>query len=270
MSFKIMTVSAAISVLLMGCGQDEANQEAEEAVEIQAEVAAETVAVDYAALMAAEDRSDEDKARDAGRHPAEVLALLGVEPGQMYLDLGAGSGYYSEVLARAAGPTGMVHAVNNPGTVERFPQVVDGITARAEGLTVVRIFAEVTEYADVTAHKPADGVFFGQMYHEVIRQNMDAAAINAAVFNALKPGGLYVIEIHNAAAGAGREVSDTFHRADPDIVRAEVLAAGFELVEENTTLLGNPDDPLDVMVFDPSVRGNTSRTLFIFRKPNSE
>jgi len=225
------------------------------------------IAVDYAAALAAEDRSDADKEKDPWRQPAAVLEIMKVQPGQMILDIGAGSGYYSEVFARAVGPTGMVHAINDPGTAERFPQAIEVLAGRKAALTSGRIIPEVTKFEDITAHKPADAVFMGLMYHEVTRQNMDAMAINTAIFNALRPGGLYVIEIHNAAAGSGREVADTFHRADPDIVRSEVLAAGFKLVEENTELFANPEDPLNVLVFDPSVRFKTSRTLFVFKRP---
>jgi len=224
------------------------------------------ITVDYDAILSAADRSDADKERDPWRHPADVLKIMKVMPGQMILDVGAGSGYYSEVFARAVGPTGMVHAINYPDTVERFPAVVDNLAARKEALKSGRIIPEVSKLEELTAHKPADAVFMGLMYHEVIRNNMDANAVNTAIFNALRAGGLYVIEIHNAKAGAGREVSETFHRADPDIVRSEVLAAGFELVEENTELFANPDDPLDILVFDPSVRFKTARTLFVFKR----
>ena len=268
MNLKIMTAACALNALLIACGEENSYQEAEETSSVETEAAVEYVAVDYAALLAAEDRSEEDKDRDAGRKPAEALALMGVKPGQMVIDIGTGGGYYAENLARAAaGDGGMVHAVNSPGTVERFPQVVDRLAERREALTNGTIIPEVTEFTEMTFHAPVDVAFLGQMYHEIIRQNMDAAAINNAIFNALKPGGIYAIEIHNAAAGSGREVSENYHRSDPDIVRAEVLAAGFELALENTTLLANPDDPLDIPVFDPSVRGNTSRTLFIFSKP---
>ncbi|MEE8258594.1 MAG: hypothetical protein V3R20_02755 [Sphingomonadales bacterium] len=257
MNFKIMTATCALSALLLAGPALGAHHEKNE-----------YGAAYYAEMLYTDARSEDDQARDQGRKPAEVLALIGVKSGQMVIDIGTGGGYYAENLARAAaGNGGMVHAVNNPGTVERFPQVIDALAGRREGLTSGTIIPEVTEFADMAFHAPVDVAFMGQFYHEVIRQNMDAKAINAAVFNALKPGGVYVIEIHNAAPGAGRDVSEAFHRADPDIVRAEVLAAGFELAVENTELFGNPDDPLNIMVFDESIRGKTSRTLFIFRKP---
>ncbi len=263
MNFKIMTALVGLSALVGACSEEATEVAGDENV---APVEEAIVLPDYAVILAAGDRSEEDKDRDASRKPAEVLALMGVKPGAVVADIGAGGGYYSEVFARAVGDEGFVHSINNPGTLERFPQIVPALDSRAEALSPLTIHPMVMEFADLPPFE-ADIVFLGQMYHEIIRQDMNAAAINAAVFNALKPGGFYAIEIHNAAAASGREVSESYHRADPDIVRSEVLAAGFELVEENITLFANPDDPLDIIVFDPGIRGNTARTLFIFRKP---
>jgi len=263
---KLVTLTAILAgtVLLGACSEP---PEAENTEKIAAAEEA-MPAVDYAGILAAEDRSAEDQEKDAWRHPAEVMALMNLQPGQMVLDVGAGSGYYSEALARVLGTEGgMVHSVNNAHTAEKYPQAVEALNARAEALKTGRIFPEITEFENLTAHKPADAVFLGLMYHEFIVQGMDNAAVNTAIFNLLKPGGLYVIEIHNAIPGSGPEASTSFHRTDPGIVRTEVTAAGFELVMENTDLLGNPDDPRDIMVFDDSIRFKTDRTLFIFRKP---
>lgn len=261
---KLFTLTAILtSAALVGACSEEPSTETEEAV-VAEEAAVE--AIDYGAILAAEDRSEADKERDASRKPAEVLALIGLEAGDVVIDIGAGSGYYSEIFARTVGETGFVHAVNNPGTLERFPQVIPNLAGRVEAVKPAKIHPMAMEYQDVPAYN-ADLVFMGMMYHEVIRQNMDAGAINGAAFATLKPGGLYVIEIHNAIDGAGREVSESFHRADPAIVRADVLAAGFELVEENTSIFDNPDDSLEIMVFDETIRGKTDRTWFVFRKP---
>lgn len=260
MNFKLMAATCALSALLVACGEDNPANTADE------NTVAEVITVDYYTPLMADDRSDDDKARDGSRHPIEVLGLMEVEPGYVIIDIGAGSGYYSEVFARVTGEEGVVHAINNPGTLEKFPQIIPALEARVAAVAPATIHPMAMEFEAIPPLQ-ADGAFLGQMYHEIIRQEMDAAAINAAVFAALKPGGIYAIEIHNAGAGAGREVSESYHRADPDIIRAEVLAAGFELVDENTYLFANPNDTLDTLVFDPSIRGATERILFIFRKP---
>lgn len=86
------------------------------------------------------------------------------------------------------------------------------------------------------------------------------------MFAALKPGGLYVIVDHYAAAGSGLAAADSLHRIDPAIVKEEVEAAGFVL-EAQSDILKNDADPLTANVFDPAIRGHTSQFMLKFRKP---
>ncbi|MGZ9100571.1 MAG: class I SAM-dependent methyltransferase, partial [Brevundimonas sp.] len=92
------------------------------------------------------------------------------------------------------------------------------------------------------------------------------ARVNAAVFRALRPGGLYVVIDHHAAAGAPLTAADTVHRIDVAAVKREVLAAGFVLDGESD-ILANAADPLTASVFDASIRGRTSQFMLRFRKP---
>jgi predicted methyltransferase len=219
---------------------------------------------DYQKLLAAPDRSDADKAKDAGRKPAEVMLKLGVKPGQVVIDIGSGGGYYAENFARVT--QGDVYAVNHPGTLAVFPQIGPALDARiANGLP--NLHPEVMEFLAIPSSWQADIVFMGEIYHDVIGKGWNPEATNAAIFKALKPGGLLVIEDHIAKAGGGVEAGSNLHRADPAQIRAEVEAAGFTLVEENYDLFANPDDGLDLVVFDPAIRGHTARVLFVFRKP---
>jgi predicted methyltransferase len=69
---------------------------------------------DYAALIAAPDRSAADRATDARRDPLPILTFIGAHPGMKVLDMGAGSGYSTELMARAVGPNGVVYGQNAP------------------------------------------------------------------------------------------------------------------------------------------------------------
>ena len=117
------------------------------------------------------------------------------------------------------------------------------------------------------ALEPADVVFTAQNYHDVHNvPNIDIAAFNKSVFNALKPGGAYVVLDHAAAAGSGGRDTSTLHRIDPEAVKAEALAAGFVLAGQSK-VLENPQDAHTVAVFDPSIRGKTDQFILKFTKP---
>ena len=90
--------------------------------------------------------------------------------------------------------------------------------------------------------------------------------MNKAIFDALKPGGVYVILDHAAQAGSGVRDTNTLHRIDIETVKAEVMAAGFVL-DGTSTLLANPDDAHTLNVFDGKIRGHTDTFILKFRKP---
>ena len=69
----------------------------------------------------------------------------------------------------------------------------------------------------------------------------DIAGLDKAVFNNLKPGGIFYVEDHNAAEGAGLEATSKFHRMDEAVAKNELTAAGFKLDAEGE-LLRNPAD----------------------------
>jgi predicted methyltransferase len=94
----------------------------------------------------------------------------------------------------------------------------------------------------------------------------DPSILNKAVFQILKPGGTYMIIDHAAKPGRGMADTDTLHRIDPEAVRRQVEAAGFRFAGESK-VLANPDDPLDIPVFDKSIRGRTSQFAYKFVKP---
>jgi predicted methyltransferase len=100
------------------------------------------------------------------------------------------------------------------------------------------------------------------------RLAVDVPALNRSIFDALAPGGVFLVIDHAALPGSGLDVADTLHRIDPDIVKQEVTAAGF-VFEGESAALRNADDPHTVNVFDASIRGRTDQFVYRFRKPNS-
>jgi predicted methyltransferase len=220
-----------------------------------------------AAAVADAGRPEADRARDAERKPAEMLALAGIRPGSVVIEMLPGGGYFTRIFSKAVGPTGHVYAEigNLPPRPGAPPPPVTVIAADPAYSNVT---VTTSPFTALTAPTPADVVWTSQNYHDLhlARFNLDVAAVNRSVFNALRPGGLYVVLDHAAAPGSPVTVADTLHRIDPAIVRREVEAAGFVFVSESNAVR-NPADPHTANVFDPAIRGHTDQFILVFRRP---
>ncbi len=211
-----------------------------------APVAAVSVAIsdDARAAVEATDRSADDRALDAQRRPAETLSFFGIRRGQRVAELFAGGGYTTELLARAVGPDGRVFAENNRFILERFAEGPwSARLATPPMRAVVRVDRELDDPLPPEA-TDLDAVVFVLSYHDAVWLHTDRAAMNRAVFRALRPGGVYGIVDHSAAAGHGVDDAQTFHRIEQRVVVDEVRAAGFRLDGE-ADFLRSPGDTRD-------------------------
>lgn len=218
-----------------------------------------------AAAVADAGRPAADAQRDPERKPADVLAFSGVKPGDKVGELIPGGGYYTRLLSKVVGPTGKVYALWPEGLAKARPQMLEA--SKAIGPNV-----QVVTYGEGGLNVPEklDLVWTSENYHDFHNAPPgapapDIAAFDKAVFDALKPGGVFLVEDHAAAPGA-TGVTGTLHRIDPEQVKREVEAAGFRL-EAQSDVLKNPADDHTKPVFDPTVRGHTDKLLFRFRKP---
>ena len=201
-------------------------------------------AQDYQALVASPDRSEADRTNDVRRKPVPFLAFMDVRPGMTVADISAGGGYTTELLARAVGETGKVYAHNTPK-----PRLEERMKK-----PVMKNVVEVVGPFDNPLPPEArdlDLVTFNFNYHDTTYMTVDRAKMNRAVFDALKPGGHYIVADHSARPGAGVSVGKSLHRIEESAVQREVEAAGFRLVAEGG-FLRNPNDARDAPVANPS------------------
>jgi predicted methyltransferase len=220
-----------------------------------------------AALLTAPGRTDADRARDAARKPAEVLAFAQVRPGWQVGEYTPGGGYFTRLLSPAVGAKGRVYAYPPSEIVKLIPSALSDARANAAAAPAKNVTVLTGTTPAFAAPRPLDLVFTAQNYHDLHTRYAPpgaAPAFNAAVFKALKRGGRYVIVDHRGLAGDG--VPERLHRIDPAQVRAEVEAAGFRFDGESR-VLANPADPLTAAVFDPAIRGKTDQFALRFRKP---
>jgi predicted methyltransferase len=208
-------------------------------------------APDFEAIVASPDRSDADRLTDQRRQPAKMLAFTGVKAGMKVLDMGAGAGYSTELVARAVGPGGSVYAQESAAVMER---VKDKFDVRAQHPAMKNVVHVIRNYDDPVPPEVSglDLITFFFAYHDVTYMPVDRAAMNKKMFAALKPGGFLVIADHSARPGDGITVGKTLHRIEESTLRQEIEAAGFKLATE-ADFLRHPEDPRDAAVFRPQI-----------------
>lgn len=203
---------------------------------------------------------------------SELIRFARVDAGATVIDVYPGEGEWTRRFSDIVGPQGRVfsfvpaevaHFKNDPvGNMRKLAKEPgrENVEAVSADLVAMR---EVTPTADVLwLH-----LFYHDLHTDLIRaRGATAAEFNRVVFERLKSGGSYVIVDHAAAAGAGASDASSLHRIEPGYVRDEVEAAGFVL-EEESAMLANNDDPHSVKVFDPSIKGATDRFVYRFVKP---
>ena len=206
-------------------------------------------------------RAPEQKARDSNRKPAEVLALSGVKPGDRVVEFASFGQYFTTLVSDIVGPKGLVYMIDLPYTEQRA-----GAASRAFVASHTNARYELVDYNNVELPQNIDIVFNVLYYHDLPLNKIDTAKLNAKILKSLKPGGIFFVIDHNARPGSGMADTEKLHRIDPAIIRQEITAAGFELVEESK-LLAHAADDHSQMVFSPGLRGLTDQTIFKFRKP---
>jgi predicted methyltransferase len=225
--------------------------------------------VDYAAIVAAPDRTEADRALDAGRKPAEILSFYEIQPGMKVAELGAGGGYTAELLARIVGPSGVVYGQNSPMILEKFAAKPWAERLARPGNEKIVRWDSVFDAPLPPEARDLDAVFMILFYHDTVWMEVDRPKMNAAIFAALKPGGVYAVIDHSARAGAGLTEVKTTHRIEETLVIEEIEAAGFKLAGKSE-VLANPADSRDWNA-NPSgsgdKRGTSDRFVLRFVKP---
>jgi predicted methyltransferase len=219
-------------------------------------------------------RTDADKAQDADRKPGEMVVFAGIKPGMKVVDLIPGGGYFTRIFAKVVGDKGFVYAYV-PSNLDEFIKKRYSVTEVTSALlskpyaaynNVAVLHAPVEKFV---VPEQVDLVWTSRNYHDLHDKFFgpaDLKAVNKAIFDSLKPGGIFLVLDHAAEPGSGLRDTDTLHRIDEAAVKQEVEAAGFKLVGESK-LLRNPADDHKSKIFDASVKGKTDQFILKFRKP---
>lgn len=256
--------------------------------------AADSIPAYVSAAVADPSRPDQDRQRDADRKPAEVIAFAGIKPGDKLADFIPGRGYYTRIFCKLVGDGGHVYAISvpfkrsGPPPADKPAEAVGGepcsnITTSSlkprmvpapelwsssdDPGGVYEYWATSPAAENFTAAEPLDLIWTSENYHDLHNAafgSPNLLTVGKALLNALKPGGILIVEDHAAEAGSGARDSETLHRIDPAEVRREVIAAGFAFVAASP-LLHHADDPHAVKAH--AMHDRTDRFLLKFRKP---
>jgi len=269
MATRILTV--ALITVLAACGErNETSQATHSASPPDAiELATDSI---YTSAVEHADRSASDKERDSGRKPAEVLEFFGIAPDMDVLDMFSGGGYYTEILSRIVGSDGSVIAHSNQAYANFVGEeaTIRYANNRLPNVDILMAENNALEFPDGAF----DAVMMILAYHDIYFVSpddgwpkIDGPKLLNEIFVGLKPGGILAIVDHYAAAGSSRETGNTLHRIDPEIVIAEIEAAGFVL-DDKSDVLRNMDDDHSLNMAAEEVRGKTDRFVLRFKKPN--
>lgn len=211
-------------------------------------------------------RPDRDRQRDADRKPEQVIVFAGIKPGDKVGELMPGGGYFTRIFCRVVGASGHVYALGVTPVIKRErPPSPDANQVMPNPCT--NVTADSKPAADFSLPSGLDVVWTSENYHDLHNPMFgtpDMKAFDRAIFNALKPGGVFIVEDHAAEAGSGARDTETLHRIDAKLVRQEVTSAGFVFVAASD-VLHNPDDPYTAKVFE--LNGKSDKFLLKFRKP---
>jgi len=213
-------------------------------------VPAQDRAPDYAAIIAAGDRSDADRQTDARRDPMKLLVFAAPRPGMKVLDMGAGGGYSTELLARVVAPTGTVYGQNSADVGERAKARFEARLKTPAGKNIVPLLRPFDDPAPPEL-RDLDLITFLFFYHDTTYMNVDRAQMNRKLYGLLRPGGMLIVADHSARAGDGTSVGKTFHRIEESALRNEVEAAGFKLAAQGD-FWRHAEDTRDFSVQPPS------------------
>jgi predicted methyltransferase len=210
-------------------------------------------------------RPADDRKQDALRKPAQTMAFAGVARGQAVADFLPGGGYYTRLLSGVVGPSGHVYMLETTRwgqeNIDSDQKVID------EGRSNVSL--DKAAFGEFHLDAPVDVFWTSRNYHDLLVAKygvVDMAAFNAHVFASLKPGGVYIVLDHSAAAGTGATQAPVLHRVDEDFVKSQVEAAGFKF-EGESQILRNPADDRSKAIFDKAIQGHTDQFILKFRKP---
>ncbi|NQZ83624.1 MAG: class I SAM-dependent methyltransferase [Colwellia sp.] len=211
-----------------------------------------THASDIDQVLKAPERPQQDKARDAARKPADILALVDIKPNMAVVDFIAGRGYYTDLFARILNNSGKLYSVK--GKLEK------------RDLSLFNNISVLPTLDLSEVKSPVDRIFTALNYHDIINKpSIDRQKLLKTIYGKLKDDGYFIVIDHNAAPGTGKSQTKKLHRVENTFVLNEITSAGF-ILDRSLSVLANPNDTFAADVWQESTKGKTDRFVYRFKK----
>jgi len=221
---------------------------------------------DFEDAIADSTRPEGASDRDAARHPAAIMEFSGIAAGDSVVEILPGGGYYTALLSRVVGDSGEIYAVEPERIFEHYPNLKQAFPAYLDSDPRSNVSHSVQKLDEMSLDESVDQVWMILYYHDTFWTGVDRAKMNKAVYDMLKPGGVYLVSDHSGKAGAGDSITKDLHRMDEATAKSEIEAAGFRL-DGSSDALAHPEDPRDDSVFSPERRGKSDRFVLRYVKP---
>jgi len=221
-----------------------------------------------ARALAAPDRPLDHRLRDERREVARISGAAWPRErpllGGRVLDIGSGGGYLALIYASLVGEDGHVDIHNTPGWIAQFPGMDPGRQAAWMGRANIGWLT--AGWNEIGASEGRyDVILLGQVFHDMLLEGGDVQAITLGLLALLNPGGVVMVEDHNAASGMPLAQQAGLHRISSETLTALFLGAGFRPL--TAFEIESPYDNRRMNVFWPSLRGRTDRFIAVFEKP---
>ncbi len=223
-----------------------------------------------------------DIPRDPRRHPAEIAAFSQIKPGNIVVDLVPGDGYYTRILSKLVGPKGKIYSVvpeksageaRKPGTHDAIDQIV-AIAGVKDYANLTPMWLALNQYGgQFPFPEQLDAVFTADGYHVFYDKggmggDLDMAVISKKIFQAMKPGGVFLVADYASVKGAGAAAAKSLGRLDQDLLKRDLLAAGF-VVDGESQILENASDDHSKASGDAGQRDKADQFVIRFKKPTN-
>lgn len=211
-------------------------------------------------------RPPEAVLRDVDRKPLQVIEFSKINTGDRVLEIAPGPGYYTALLSRVVGKTGLVYAVDPARVFEFLPRIRQFFQQYQQADTRMNVHYSIQNLDELVVPTQVDQIWMVLFYHDTVWIDENRQQMNKILYESLKPGGYFLLIDHHAGSDFTAADTRSLHRIDADIVMQEITQAGFVL-DGRSEVLTNPADLRTSSVFDAELRGKTDRFVWRFRKP---